>query len=118
VDWRSDHLLVSWAQIILYALLAMAFSAWLRWRTAASAALFAIFIIPTPIGFAIEEIFRTRKGHLLNPGMALDQLTRELFRTMMPDESLSVVWRGVAGLARLCAALLLDACRARCGHTR
>jgi cellulase/cellobiase CelA1 len=64
----------------------MAFSAWLRWRTAASAALFAIFIIPTPIGLAIQEIFRTRKGNLLNLGMALDQLTRELFRTMVPDE--------------------------------
>ena len=79
-------ILISWAQIILYALLAMAFSAWLRWRTAASAALFAIFVIPTPVGFALEEIFRTRKGHLLSPGMAMDQLTRELFRTMLPDE--------------------------------
>ncbi|MEY4167604.1 MAG: hypothetical protein RIR52_1428, partial [Acidobacteriota bacterium] len=33
-----------------------------------------------------QEIFRTRKGNLLNLGMALDQLTRELFRTMVPDE--------------------------------
>jgi ABC-2 type transport system permease protein len=91
--WLLDHwwigvaiLLVNGAMILVLALLAMAFSAWLRWRTAASAALFAIFIIPTPIGFAMEEIFRTRKGHLFNLGMALDQLTRELFRTMAPDE--------------------------------
>ncbi|MFN9741502.1 MAG: hypothetical protein ACK562_05315 [Acidobacteriota bacterium] len=93
-------LLVSLAQISIFALLAMAFSAWLKWRTAASAALFAIFIIPTPIGFAIQEIFRTRKGHLFNPGLAIDQLMRHLFRTMSPDELfLSVAEAGLVWLA-------------------
>jgi len=87
-NWMLDNwwiggaiLAVSWTQILLLSMLAMAFSAWLKWRTAASAALFAIFIIPTPIGLAIEEIFRTRLGHLFNPGMAIAQLTRHLFRT-------------------------------------
>src|SRR5262245_4249785 len=46
--------LLSFSWIALLSLLSMAFSAWIKWRTAASAALFAIFIIPTPIGFAIQ----------------------------------------------------------------
>lgn len=67
------------AWIVILTLLAMAFSAWIKWRTAASAALFAIFIIPTPIGFAIQGILKTSKGHLLNVGMALNVMTQELF---------------------------------------
>lgn len=73
-------MVVCLAWIAMLTLLAMAFSAWIRWRTAASAALFAIFIIPTPIGFAIQEILRSNKGHLLNVGMALGIMTQELFR--------------------------------------
>lgn len=81
-------LLTSWAWIVILAMLAMAFSAWVKWRTAASAALFAIFIIPVPIGFTIQEMFDTRKGHLLNLGAALDMIIRELFRTMEPEDRL------------------------------
>jgi ABC-2 type transport system permease protein len=107
--WMLDNwwiggaiLTVSGTQITLLSMLAMAFSAWLKWRTAASAALFAIFIIPTPIGLAIEEIFRTRLGHLFNPGMAIAQLTRHLFRTIGPDEyilSLGESWLVCLGYA-------------------
>lgn len=120
--WLLDHwwigmaiLVVNGALIIGLALLAMAFSAWLRWRTAASAALFAIFIIPTPIGFAIQEIFRTRKGHLFNLGMALDQLTRELFRTMTADEqflSAGEAWLVWGAYAALCFWMLSRKVRA------
>lgn len=70
---------VSLSWLIILTLLAVAFSAWIKWRTAASAALFAIFIIPTPIGFAIQGILKTSKGHLLNVGMALQVMTQELF---------------------------------------
>lgn len=88
-------IVVSFAWIVILSLLALAFSAWVRWRTAASAALFAIFIIPTPIGFAIQGLFGTKKGHLINISIALDQLLRELFRTMDPDDrifSMSEAW--------------------------
>jgi ABC-2 type transport system permease protein len=106
---------VSWVFIIILALLAMAFSAWLKWRTAASAALFAIFIIPTPIGFAIEGIFRTRKGHLLNLGMALDQLARELFRTMTDEyrfQSFGEAWLVWGAYGLLCLWMLSRKVRA------
>ncbi len=85
--WFSDNywilygiLVVCLAWITMLTLLAMSFSAWVKWRTAASAALFAIFIIPTPIGFAIQEILKSNKGHLLNVAMALGVMTQELFR--------------------------------------
>lgn len=73
-------LVVCLAWIVMLTLLAMAFSAWVKWRTAASAALFAIFIIPTPIGFAVQGILHSNKGHLLNVAIALNVMTQELFR--------------------------------------
>lgn len=72
-------MVVCLAWIAMLTLLAMSFSAWIKWRTAASAALFAIFIIPTPIGFAVQGILNSNKGHLLNVGMALGIMTQELF---------------------------------------
>src|SRR5262245_22457925 len=87
----------SLANIGILTMLAVAFSASIKWRTAASAALFAIFIIPTPIGFIIQEIFKTTKGHLLNLGMALNMLSWHLFdinrdiRLLSLRESLLVI---------------------------
>src|SRR5262245_8336955 len=103
-EWISKNLwianaifFVSLAYIGVLTMLAVAFSASIKWRTAASAALFAIFIIPTPIGFIIQEIFKTTKGHLLNLGMALNMLSWHLFdinrdiRLLSLRESLLVI---------------------------
>jgi len=103
-EWLSNNLyianaifFVSVANIGILTMLAVAFSASIKWRTAASAALFAIFIIPTPIGFIIQEIFNTTKGHLLNLGMALNMLSWDLFdinrddRLLTLSESLMVI---------------------------
>jgi ABC-2 type transport system permease protein len=56
----------SWIWIILLALLALAISAWVKWRLAASAALFALFFIPSIFGQLINELFMTRLGKLIN----------------------------------------------------
>lgn len=87
--------MISLVWAVSLGLLALAFSAWIKWRTAASAALFAIFIIPTPIGFAIQEILGTKKGHLLNLGMAFNVMADEFFRTVNPEDyifSLGEAW--------------------------
>lgn len=71
----------SWIWIILLSLLALAISAWVKWRLAASAALFALFFIPSIFGTMINELFITRIGNLLN----LSQLSY-------------AVWSGMLGL--------------------
>jgi ABC-2 type transport system permease protein len=119
--WFSDNLwianaifLVSLANIVILTMLAVAFSASIRWRTAASAALFAIFIIPTPIGFFIQGLFNTTKGHMLNLGMALNMLSWDLFdinqdaRLLSLSESLLVI----AVYAAICFYLLWRKVRA------
>ena len=56
----------SWVWIILLALLSLSISAWVKWRLAASAALFGLFFIPSIFGEVINGLFRTRIGKLLN----------------------------------------------------
>ena len=55
-----------WIWIILLALLSLAISAWVKWRLAASAALFGLFFIPAIFGEMINGLFMTRIGNLLN----------------------------------------------------
>ncbi|HEV2912901.1 MAG TPA: hypothetical protein VGX92_06260 [Pyrinomonadaceae bacterium] len=52
--------------ILILALLSQAISALVKWRLAASAALLAIFFIPSVFGEIINNIFLTRWGHLLS----------------------------------------------------
>ena len=108
--------IVSLAWLIILTLLSVAFSAWIKWRMAASAALFAIFIIPTPIGFAIQGILKTTKGHLLNVGMALSVMMQELFRLNVDDDqkffSLGEAWVVFFVYAAICLFMLWRKVRA------
>ncbi|HEY8460753.1 MAG TPA: hypothetical protein VIM99_10255 [Blastocatellia bacterium] len=105
---------LSFCWLAILSLLAMAFSALIKWRTAASAALFAIFIIPTPIGFAIEEMFGSNKGHMLNLAMAFSGLSKQLFRLDWVDPLLSPgeSWIVFAAYAAICLLILSRRVRA------
>lgn len=79
--WIARAIVVSsWAWIVTLTLLVLALSAWIKWRVAASAALFAVFIIPLPIGGAIIEAFKTWRGFLFSVAAALDVVVKALFR--------------------------------------
>jgi len=75
--------------LVMLTLLAMAFSAWVKWRTMASAALFAVLIVPIPIGFAIQGLFNITTGHLLSPVIAFVSLAKILFRLDWTDAILT-----------------------------
>jgi hypothetical protein len=95
-------------------LLAMAFSAWIKWRTAASAALFAIFIIPTAMGGIIGELFDTNIAHMLSLAMAFNGLSKHLLRLDWMDSFLSAGESCVvfAAYAALCLLMLSRRVRA------
>ncbi len=103
---------ISWTWIILLALLATALSAWLKWRIAASGALFAVFVIPTPITIMINEMFHSKVGTLIHPAMLLNMLMDKMFRmenSVTPDWMVPPTWSMWASLivlALLCVGLL------------
>lgn len=85
-NWFASNLRIavalfvgSWISIITFALLSLAISAWVRWRMAASAAFFALFVIPAAFGGIVNNLFRTSWGSLFNLFAQLDTVTNGLF---------------------------------------
>jgi len=118
--WLLDNLWIaraivvsSWAWIVTLTLLVLALSAWIKWRVAASAALFAIFIIPLPLGGAIWDAFRTWRGFLLSVAAALDVVVKTLFR-VEPEFKLSAAecWGTLIVTALICLWMLSRKLRA------
>lgn len=71
----------SWVWILLLALLSLSISAWVKWRLAASAALFGLFFIPSIFGEMINALFFTRIGHLFSLGALSRAVWGGLFGT-------------------------------------
>jgi len=120
--WLGAHLRIpfaifvgSWVWILLLALLALALSAWIRWRPVATGMLFGIFVIGEATGRTIEAVLGTRWGKLLAFDDLVETIWADLFGGVeflgrsFPDDPLPVAacWAGVAALAAL-ALLVLD----------
>ena len=76
--WGWDHIRYAWAifagswvWITLLALLAVALSAWVRWKLAASALLFGVFFISSALGAMVNEVLATRAGNVLSLGYVI-----------------------------------------------
>jgi ABC-2 type transport system permease protein len=65
--------------VTLISLVALASSAWVRWRPAAAGMLFALFFIPAGFGQAANEILRMGWGSLLNAIIVIGTLWNSLF---------------------------------------
>lgn len=112
--WFWDNLWIASAiftlgmgTLTLLSLLATAFSAWIKWRTAASAALFAVFIIPQPIGLVTYKILHTDKGFLLNLGVAYGSLAAHMFHLEWLNPFLSPIEAWGVGLGYAAIALFM-----------
>ena len=69
----------SWVWILLLALLALALSAWIRWRPVATGMLFGIFVIGEATGRAIQAVLDTRWGLLLAFDDMVETIWADLF---------------------------------------
>lgn len=88
--WQNLHIagaifLGSMVWILLLALMSQAVSALLRWRVAASAALLALFFIPTAFGEIVNGIFWTRWGHLISLRAVIGNIWSGLFGTFVRE---------------------------------
>jgi len=76
----SGIFIYSWAWIILLSLLSVTISAWVKWRLAASAGLFGLFIIGNALGFMVNGVLQTRWGTLFNLSFIMKTIEDSLFR--------------------------------------
>ena len=86
--WAASNLWIavaifvaSWTWILLLALLSVTISAWVKWRLAASAALFGLFIMSNAIGFMVNGVLHTRWGSLFNLTIIMKTIEDSLFRS-------------------------------------
>ena len=69
----------SWVWILIMALLALALSAWVKWKPAAGALMFGVFFVAAGFGVAINGVQRTKWGHLLNISALIGAVWVQLF---------------------------------------
>jgi len=106
--WLANAIFFScFLWIVLLTLLSLALSAWIKWRIAASGALFASFIVPAAVTTIITALFRTPWSQVFNPSMLMQVVTDDLYRL---DNSLNLepfvilpAWAGWLGLIALFA---------------
>lgn len=69
----------SWIWILLLALLALAISAWVKWRPLATSALFIVFVVGSAFGAAVNQTLDTKWGKLLMLGEMAKTIWISLF---------------------------------------
>ena len=70
--------------ILFVSLVALAASAWVKWRIIAGALILALFFVTAGAGGVIDAVFRERWGMYLNPAVNMSNLWRAFFGMTMP----------------------------------
>jgi hypothetical protein len=85
--WTADNLWVAPSIVVagaawslLVSVLAVAFSAWLKWKPVAAGALAALFLVPTGFAEVINQLFGTSWGYLISPSRNAEIVSDALFR--------------------------------------
>jgi ABC-2 type transport system permease protein len=112
--WIAGSLLVSsllWIAIL--SLLAMALSAWVKWRIVAGALLLAVMFFGAGFGQAINTVLRTESGNFFNLAFLMGTVWNSLFQ-MSPEHAIPVAqaWMALLVYCAICLGLLLRKVRA------
>src|ERR1039458_7530242 len=87
----------SWVWILLLALLALALSAWVKWKPAAGGLMFGVFFVGSAFGAVINGVQRTRWGNLFNVSHLIGVVWVQLFEGSNKTTSGAVFFRVTAG---------------------
>lgn len=85
--WLPQHAWIAWPilgcsfiWIVLLSLIALATSAWVKWRMVAMGAIFGVFLIPAGLGAVIDAVLNTGWGRLLDLTYLFNELLFTGFR--------------------------------------
>jgi ABC-2 type transport system permease protein len=103
----------SWIWILVISLLALALSAWVKWRIAAGALLLGMFFGAAAFGQAINAVLDVRWGGLINLSILFNAVWNGLFRGHeRPEVSPGSAWIMLALICATCVWLLYRKLRA------
>ncbi len=69
----------AWVWILLLSLLALALSAWVKWKPAAGGLVFGVFFVGAAFGAVVNGVLRTNWGSLLNVSYLVGSVWTQLF---------------------------------------
>jgi len=125
--WAGENVRIAYASvggsgvyILVLSLLALALSAWVKWKPVAGALLFGVFFVAAGFGTAINNALQTKWGHLINLTYLIGTVWNSLFEEQAkrgPGAAFFRVRRGeeipewcawlmLAGLCALCLWML------------
>jgi ABC-2 type transport system permease protein len=113
--WLARSILLGlWILIVLLSLLALALSAWVKWKIAAGALILGVFFLGAGFGEVINEVWNTHYGDLLNLSEVMHTLWADLFRytVVRTHLTLTEAWGVAGGLCLFCLLLLAKRIRA------
>jgi ABC-2 type transport system permease protein len=113
-DWTKANLWLSVAILLamvlwitVLSLMALALSAWVKWKIAAGALMLAVLFAGTGFGVAINNVLRTHYGSLISLNQVFYTIWGELFRYDWGAQlTLTEAWAVVALASGLCLWLL------------
>lgn len=99
--------------VLLLSLLALALSAWIKWKIAAGGLVLGVFFAGAGFGSALNSVMRTQYGTLLNLTEVMFTIWSKLFRWPLDTGiSLESAWICVGVVAAVCLWLLIRRVRA------
>jgi ABC-2 type transport system permease protein len=85
-EWTSTHLWLAWglfvglfAWSVVLSLIALAISAWVRWKIAAGGLILGVFFVGSGFGAAINAVMRTKNGSLIDIAQMMSTALGQLF---------------------------------------
>jgi len=103
----------AWIWILVISLLALALSAWIKWRIAAGALLLGVFFVAAAFGQAINSVLGVHWGGLINLSILFNTVWSNLFRGHERyDISAGSAWVMLALICAACIWLLYRKLRA------
>lgn len=119
-NWMIDNswiasgiVLGSWIWILCISLLALALSAWVKWRIAAGALLLGVLALGAAFARAINGVLQTKQGYLINIRKLIDIVWQDLLHDSGErDLPAGEAWFGLLVFLALCFYVLMKKIRA------
>jgi ABC-2 type transport system permease protein len=103
-NWMRDNARLAsgifvgaWVWIVVLALLALALSAWVKWKPAAGGLMFGVFFVAAAFGAAVNNVERTHWGHLFNMSYLIGSVWVDLFEGANKTTNGAVFFRAPQG---------------------
>ena len=87
----------AWVWIVVLALLALALSAWVKWKPAAGGLMFGVFFVAAAFGAAVNNVERTHWGHLFNMSYLIGSVWVALFEGANKTTNGAIFFRAPQG---------------------